>query len=228
METWKAPQVLPGRPVAPSRITSAGRSDPLPTLRGPAPTHVHPRGRRQAPYLCSQALLLVVLAAQDSPKLIHGPAPGPQRPFSPAEKPGTGNSWGRPEVRVARFRHVGAALAASVAACACASGSAAGLCGPCGRGRGCVGYGVHVVLAARRPAGRKLSGKDAESRGLPRSGSAVAASDLRESGPRGAHSHCLLDEQTHERGSSRVSSKPRALGPRPGLRTRAPVPGLEV
>lgn len=75
MKTWKAPQILPGRRVAPSRITWAGRGGPAAHAARSRPSTRSPRGRAPAPYLRSQALLLVVLAAQDPPQLLHGPAP---------------------------------------------------------------------------------------------------------------------------------------------------------
>lgn len=73
---------------------------------------------RPARYLRGEALLLVVLAAQDPPQLLHGPAPPPPwrlplaGPPCPAgtrnQEAGTRNPT-RPEVRAARFRRARAA-----------------------------------------------------------------------------------------------------------------------
>lgn len=91
------------------------------TLRGPG------TGGPRAPYLRSQALLLVVLAAQDPPQLLHGSAPGrsgghsvarrsrTRRQPEPATPPGN-RKCGSPVS--------GQAPAAAVAARACAPGPA--------------------------------------------------------------------------------------------------------
>lgn len=97
-KTWKAPQILPGRRTEPSCLNSTGRGGPAPQKAAVLAQHAlttlcqsppragwalgpraaaRGRARATAPYLRGQALLLVVLATQDPPQLLHGPAPGP-------------------------------------------------------------------------------------------------------------------------------------------------------